>query len=421
MTPLNASCPPQFAGVIALHRRLLRWLIDDALPLWDECGVDRRSGGYFEDLRWLGGSAVPAGADSPRRGRVVARQLYVFDLGRRLGWHSKLPDPVDHGCRYVFSHLHPGDGVLHSAIDGATRAPCAPFSLYEQAFYLFALARVFPAFGHRYPVAATARRCLERLRARFARSAGGFEESDPPTLPLKSNPHMHLLEAALAWMEVTRGADRLPWSTLARELVDLCLTQFRDGTSGAVREYFDADWRPFAGPEGRLIEPGHQFEWSWLLMQWRASDTAGAAVHRDCEPAARRLAAVGERWGVDPERGITVNELWDDLTVRIADARLWPQTERVKAWCAMLETAGSAEAAGEACRRLSAAVEGMARFLRTDAPGLWHEVNRADGTFAPGPSKASSFYHLACAIEALDAVVRRPPGPPSRLAMEGLS
>ena len=31
---------------------------------------------------------------------------------------------------------------------------------------------------------------------------------------------------------------------------------------------FDADWRPLAGLTGRLVEPGHQFEWAWLLERW---------------------------------------------------------------------------------------------------------------------------------------------------------
>ena len=36
-----------------------------------------------------------------------------------------------------------------------------------------------------------------------------------------------------------------------------------------------------------------------------------------------------------------------------------------------------------------------------DVPGLWHEVCAADGTYALGPSKASSLYHVVGAIEVL--------------------
>ena len=90
----------------------------------------------------------------------------------------------------------------------------------------------------------TALRCLEQLRERLGKQSGGFEESAPPSLPLKSNPHMHLLEAALAWIEVSEGAARTPWIALATEIVGLCLTYFVDANTGAVGEYFDYDWGP---------------------------------------------------------------------------------------------------------------------------------------------------------------------------------
>jgi mannose-6-phosphate isomerase len=216
---------------------------------------------------------------------------------------------------------------------------------------------------------------------------------------------MHLLEAALAWISVTDGVERRPWFDLAHELVGLCLTRFRDASSGAIREYFDSEWCPAPGDAGRIVEPGHQFEWAWLLLQWGAVPGVDAAERRAARLAAAELAAVAERCGVDAERGVAINEVWDDLTTKDTDAKLWPQTERVKAWCALLEAAPTAGEAADACRHLRAAAAGMAAYLRADAPGLWHEVNCAVGGFQSGPSRASSFYHLAGAIAALDATV----------------
>lgn len=393
-----------FGAVTAIQSELSSWFLDHALSFWDEHGVDRQAGGYFETIVLPDPHGQVAALGDVRRGRVVARQIYVFDVGEQLGWRSRLSSPVEHGCMYLFSRLHRGDGAFHTALEASSEGPHSPFSLYEQAFYLFALARLYPRGEERYPIAATAARCLDRLRMSVGKSGGGFEESNPRSLPLKSNPHMHLLEAALAWVEVAEGRQSAPWIALAREIVGLCLTAFRDPATGAVREYFGYEWQPAPGDDGRVVEPGHQFEWAWLLMRWADSPHCTPAERAPCLRAAEQLLQVGER-GVDQVRGIAVNEMWDDMTVKDSAAKLWPQTERVKAWCAMFERARTPAEIDRACRHIAHAARGMAKYFRTDQPGLWHEICPSNGRFLVGPSRASSFYHIVGAIEVLRKTV----------------
>jgi mannose-6-phosphate isomerase len=111
---------------------------------------------------------------------------------------------------------------------------------------------------------------------------------------------------------------------------------------------------------------------------------------------------VGERFGVDPDRGVAFNELWDDMTPKDASAKLWPQTERVKAWCAVLTDCTNVQEGDSACRSLIQAILGLQRYLEFEPAGLWQELLRADGTFSREPTKASSFYHIVGAIETLD-------------------
>jgi mannose-6-phosphate isomerase len=214
---------------------------------------------------------------------------------------------------------------------------------------------------------------------------------------------MHLLEAALAWIETTAHAraEQAPWLQLATELCDLCLTRFIDPRTGAVREFFDDEWRPMKDDSGRIVEPGHQFEWAWLLMQWAAAPQCPTVQRQPCIDAAIRLVNLAERFGVDPIRGIAFNEIWDDMTPKDASARLWPQTERVKAWCAMLRVAQSPQQSLAARDTLSHAISGLLRYLDFAAAGLWHEVLLPDGTFTREPCKASSLYHIVGAIESL--------------------
>jgi len=403
---------PAMGAVISLNDQLLGWLRDRALPLWDWHGVDRIAGGYFETLA-VGSAGGMSSTGRVRRGRVVARQIYAFDVGHRIGWESRFANPVEHGRGYLFSHLYGGGGLFHTAVHADTRLPTEPFSLYEHAFYLFALARLAAMADAGDPVRSTAVLCLDRLRNGWGKVNGGFDEARPPRLPLKSNPHMHLLESALAWIEVTDGAARQPWVDLARELVGLCLTSFVDYRTGAIREYFDREWRPAHGEAGRILEPGHQFEWAWLLFEWAASAHVEGTSRQAASAAALRLIEVGERSGVDQVRGVAINEIWDDMTVRDANAKLWPQTERLKAWCARLVNSRGLAETELACRKIAAAGRGLWQYLRVEPAGLWHEVWSAEGGWAPGPSKASSFYHVVCAIDVLRRTVARGGMPPA--------
>jgi mannose-6-phosphate isomerase len=401
-----------------LREQLLNWLKSHALPLWEIHGVDRTLGGYFESIEFDHDRRTFESRGEIRRGRVVARQMYVFHAGRELGWECHGADPLRHGCDYLFSHLKRDDGHFHTAVEAISRAPIGRFSLYESAFYLFALATVYGSLGHAYPIYESASAFLEHLRAGWGKSNGGFEESSPPSLPLKSNPHLHLLEAALAWVDATAGSPlQTPWVRLAEEIVALSLSRFIDPRIGAVREFFDASWTPMPDASGRIVEPGHQFEWSWLLMKWARSAQCPDSMRDACRLASIRLVELGERFGVDPVRGVAFNELWDDMTPKDASAKLWPQTERVKAWCAVVEDrtglaglglaglgpAGLGLVEGDsACRSLVQAIQGLQRYLEIEPLGLWQEVLSADGTFSCEPSKASSFYHIVNAIEALD-------------------
>jgi mannose-6-phosphate isomerase len=60
-----------------------------------------------------------------------------------------------------------------------------------------------------------------------------------------------------------------------------------------------------------------------------------------------------------------------------------------------------------ACLKIAAAARGLWQYLCVEPAGLWHEVLTAEGSFAPGPSKASSFYHVVCAIDVLRQTVAR--------------
>jgi mannose-6-phosphate isomerase len=351
---------------------LRAWFADRALPLWGTAGVDPSSGVFAEALTLKGRPT-----DAPRRARVQARQVFVFARAAHAGFGDRWLDLARAGyAAYRTRHLRP-DGLfaLKTAADGAMLDPAA--HLYEQAFSLLAMSALHaPGAGRDLTDDAA------RLRAEievFRHPAGGFRERDDH--PFQSNAHMHLLEAAMAWEEAGAGGG---WADLADEIVALALARFIDGEGGFLREFFDEAWRPAPGDEGRWVEPGHQFEWAWLLERWgRARREAKA------REAARTLFARGKT-GLDAGRGVAVNVLWDDLSVRDPVARLWPQTEWLKASVIL----------GDEAKALAAA-RGLAQYLRVPTPGAWRDRLAADGSFIEEPAPASSFYHLALAIQTL--------------------
>lgn len=351
-----------------------RWLKTAALPLWWSVGVDHERGGFIETLS-VDGEPWPA----PRRGRVQGRQVYVFTKAGELGWSGPWRKAARDGLRFALERFQRNDGLFRLLVSEEGEPLNGDAAVYDQTFAVLAMAALQSSGGvDGLDLVVEASRVLAGLQPRRGAMGGFIEQGDHP---YQANCNMHLLEAALAWAELGQAE----WRVIADEVAELALSRFIDPEGGFLREFFDADWRPAAGEDGRLVEPGHQFEWAWLLARWGKMSNRSDAIR-----AAERLFECGKR-GVDA-RGVACNALWDDLTVRDAEARLWPQTEYLKAALIL----------GRIDDALAAA-NGLKLYLRTPAVGLWFDKLRPDGTFIDEPAPASSFYHVICALRELDA------------------
>ena len=367
---LKAKGPSTFTSLADAAAWYDRWVRTAALPLWWSLGADQAHGGFHEALS-QDGEPRPA----PRRGRVQGRMIYVYAQAGAMGWRGPWRAAARHGLDFMLARFVRPDGLIRTLLseDGAPLDETA--AVYDQAFALLGLANLQavdpdPALP---AAAARMRQALETLR----HPAGGFRETGAH--PFQANAHMHLFEAALAWEE----AGDASWAALSDEIASLALGVFIDHR-GVLSEFFDADWNRAAGDDGRLVEPGHQFEWAWLLDRW-----GRRRGRSDGQIAARALYDAGRR-GVDPVRGCAVNALWDDLSIRDDGARLWPQTEHLKAALAL----GEQEEALQAANCLKS-------YLETPALGVWRDKLRSDGTFADESAPATSFYHILCAARSL--------------------
>jgi mannose-6-phosphate isomerase len=387
--PAAISAEVSLAKLKREHDFLRTWLMNDAFPLWATQGYDQIHGGFEESLTSTGPTA-----NLPRRARVQVRQIYSFACAARLGWRPQEAQRlVMDGLNYFLAHYRRPDGLFRTlvAADGTVLDERA--YLYDQAFVLLALAESEKVLGPKPELVATARALRAALYQHLKRTGPGFSSGTPDALPLLSNPHMHLLEAALSW----RAVDEDPaWRALSDEIVALALGRFVDAGTGALREQFDEHWAPSAGTAGRIVEPGHQFEWAWLLLCW------GGAAQAHAYNSAERLVQIGEAYGI--RDGVAINALLDDFSVHDAEARLWPQTERLKAALRMALMTPEPRYWSMAAQ----AAQGLRRYFDTDVPGLWYDRLTVDGKFVQQPAPASSFYHIVCAIGELSAALEHP-------------
>lgn len=364
------------------------WMRDQALPLWATAGFDGRAGRFEEGLRFDG---TPR-QEMPIRLLVQARQIFVFSLAQRQRWHSGAAALAERAFGSMCRDYYRRDGrdgwVFSIARDGtvvdATR------DLYAHAFVLLAIAAHVQATGNREELTLAHETLVFLDREMTAPWGGGYAEASPwREGPRRQNPHMHLFEALLALWECSRDRRFLE---RAASLFELFLAKFFQAGQGVLFENFDDALRPVPG-NGAIVEPGHHFEWCWLLRRYetQADDgRVGAVVERLYDNAGRA--------GFDAD-GLIVDEVHPDGTILKPSRRLWPMTEAIKSDLAEARRGrtGSAERAVELTRAL------YRRFLAPAPNGGWVDRLGPDGSPLVDFMPATSLYHLAGAVDELSS------------------
>ncbi len=369
-------------------QRIVNWLRDDALPLWSsEAGWDQTHGGCVESLDLSGA----ANLEVNKRVRVQARQLYVYSHAQLLGFDGADTE-TDRILTYLLSHAsdHARGGWVHLLSPDGTVAD-ARRDMYDQAFVLHGLAWAVRATGNdqiKEHIDATLMFVDAQLRHN---SQGGYVESDLQELPRRQNPHMHWLEALLALYEAT-GDDHLIGR--ADSIVDLFRTFFFDNATGTLGEYFQDDWQVVPGPEGQVVEPGHHFEWVWLLHKYRR-----LGGRHSVKEHAKRLYDFACARGLDPKTGFAVDEVNRAGRVVRASRRCWPQTEALKAHITAARWWDA-----ETSDKVEGLVAGLFdTYLNVTPPGGWQDQFDESGAPMATSMPASSLYHLMLAFaETLD-------------------
>lgn len=376
-------------GTIGLDRRaeLARaWMFDAAFPLWSKTGV-AGEGGFWEALDMRG----EALEQPVSRVRVQARQVFAFSLAALMGWQPKRSlELVRLGLRALHRTCRRQDGLYGHLVDLKTGVLCDDqASLYDSAFALFAHAWALRAgSGIEALAEGAALNMAIDLHLRHPGGQGCYFARLPASECLEQNPHMHLLEASLAWQGAVRDKRSLKRS---RELTWLMETRFIDRERSGLRECFAGDW---GSHEADRFEAGHQYEWVWLLHEQ-------ARISGDpLSPVAPLLYRKARELTLPSGRCFLSHSLNGE--VREPVHRCWGLTEALKAELALVH-AGRIDRVARANaifdRLWSDHIEGA-------VPGGWNDRLDASGEPISTDIPASTGYHLYLAFFELINVVR---------------
>lgn len=362
------------------------WLRKTLLPSWIGRAVRPGQAGFVE----LFDPADPDRDPGPVRTTLVtARLTYVFSHAHLLAPQDEALAAARHGFAFLRNACREGGRgrFLHSVRGDGTPVD-ARTDLYDLAFVLFAMAWYYRATRDEAALA-IASEVIGFIEDEMAHPQGGFAEDTLGTLPRRQNPHMHLLEAFHALAEAT---SEQRWLGHANAIVRLAREHLVDAETGTLGEYFSDDWKSASGAAGQVCEPGHHFEWTWLLLHhWRLTGDTGA---RDL---AERLYGFAVRHGLDDGSAgpLAAFDMVDRSgNVTAPTKLLWPQTEAIKAFLARVEFLDDADAAARLDRHLAS----LFRWFVTPETGLWFNQLAKDGTPRQTVVPVRVLYHLLLAL-----------------------
>ncbi|QXH62541.1 AGE family epimerase/isomerase [Pseudomonas azerbaijanorientalis] len=372
MPPVSRSASQP--ELTALFASVQQHFLNVIVPLWLGPGWNADMALPYEALD-AGHHPLP-----PQRYRAMAcaRQLYLF--ASLIGQVPGAEERAAALFRSLQRHFHDAEhGGWFYSVDAHGAPLDQRKDLYTHAFILFACAHYWDKV--REPlVESVLNASLEVIAQRFATDDGLYEatlDRDWASLgsgPLQ-NPLMHLAEAFLATLSVREDLD------VQQALTELCTAmhaRFIDPQHGVLME------KPL-GSVDNWFEPGHQFEWYFLLESSALLRTS--TLHADLE----RAFAFTEQLGVDQQTGAVraMLDLEPGGGVRDGTQRIWAQAEYLRA----LTLRPDSES--DVLRQLQALQQ---RSLHT---GGWYECRDAHGEVSRRDMPSTTPYHLATCYRGL--------------------
>lgn len=372
----------ELARALGVLEQVKLQVLGTCVPFWATTGFDSRTGLFLERCDLTGN---PDRAQ-PTRCMVQARQIFSLCTAAKLTGDETHLDTALAGTvalqRYFISAG--GDNGCTFSVHRDGRPGDSLRDVYAHAFVVLALSTACDVLNDRRLLAP-----IDGLMAYMERelqlpNVPGFltDSTASASSARIQNPHMHLFEAMLSAEQTVASGENLKKADL---LLSLFQTQMFSRKLGLLPETFGSCWEHQEAAENTSWEPGHQFEWTWLL-NWHAQLSESEVPKEAALMFDSAISfGIGSLGVVDEVRGQQPSE-------QVA-YRLWPQTEFLKA-AAIQERLS--------CNALAALVKSLeslnTHFLAGAFNGGWTDRINRDGEGTSTSVPASSLYHLVMAM-----------------------
>lgn len=249
--------------------------------------------------------------------------MFVFSAAQERGWIEDATPLVMGIETFIKQHAQASTqqpGYVHllsqqgKVLDGKKDA-------YDYAFFILATIYKYRAFKDLNALHEV-NSLLQFIESDFKHHSAGWREGDYEAEFRRQNPHMHLFEAFLTCYEFTQDGK---WLAKAGQIFSLFENVFFDQKEGVLYEYFNQDWSKPENASAQVVEPGHMFEWIWLLRWYEA--LTGTPVNHYCHA----LFSNAMRIGIDSTSGLVFDEVSAGGEPLATTKRCWPMTEFIKA------------------------------------------------------------------------------------------
>ena len=236
-------------------------LLDSVLPFWLNNSIDKEYGGYFSCLD-RDGSVY----DTDKFIWLQGREVWLFSmLCNKLGEKQEWMDAAIQGAEFLNKYGHNGDYDFYFSLTREGKPLVEPYNIFSNTFACMAFAQLAKATGSE-EYAEIARRIFKRILERRGNPKGKWSKAVPGTRPMKDFAlPMIICNMALEVEDIINDPQQL------EKTIDECLHEvldvFYQPDLGCMLENASSlDNSRLDCFEGREINPGHDLEALWFMM-----------------------------------------------------------------------------------------------------------------------------------------------------------
>ena len=257
-------------------------LLDSVLPFWLDNSIDKEYGGFFTCLD-RDGSVY----DTDKFIWLQGREVWLFSmLCNKLGERKEWKEAAVQGAEFLKKYGYTGDYDFYFSLTREGKPLVEPYNIFSNTFACMAFAQLAKATGSE-EYAEIARNIFRRILERRSAPKGKWCKAVPGTRPMKDFAlPMIICNMALEVEEIINDPE------LLEKTIDDCLHEVLDvfyqpDLGCMVENVSSIDNSRLDCYEGREINPGHDLEALWFMMNLGVRRNDKALIDKCVEIALR--------------------------------------------------------------------------------------------------------------------------------------